>query len=188
MTLKIVLFNGPPRSGKDTAADFIRDTLGLYRCAFAEPLKTAVIQSLGLNDWRDYEGRKDTELDEFFGYTPRQAYIDFSENYMKDRYGHDIFAEIFYRKIKELQSPKEYGTVISDCGFQNEVDWLHAKFDVRVALIHIIRPGHDFNGDSRGYVQPRDGMYFGVINNDQDLIWLQEQALDQVNLFLLASK
>jgi len=170
---KILLLNGPPRCGKDTAANYIQKKLSVPKFKFATPLKDGVHKSLSLQIGTEYyENKKDEHLPEFFGLTPREAYIKHSEEYMKPTYGKNIFSRLF---IRDLDYSLIKRTVVSDCGFQIEIDTIIKRYGLEnVGLIHIHRDDCSFIGDSRSYIKPHSGMYFTSGPNDNLVDFLQE--------------
>lgn len=152
---KVILFNGPPRSGKDTAADTAVELLGrrALKMKFADAVKAGTHVSYGISDVRpDYfELVKDEPCEDFFGLTPRQAYIHHSETYMKPLHGQDVFGRIM---VKRMQSMPAEIAVVSDSGFIAEakpvIDLVGAE---NVFLVRIHRVGCDFRNDSRSYIE-----------------------------------
>lgn len=150
----ILLVNGPPRSGKDTVADLVfQITKSSRKMKFASPLKKAVHASFSLMVPEDhFELVKEQPRDEFYGLTPRQAYINHSEKYMKPLYGKDIYGRLMLRQLEpfsQKHGPKFI--VIADCGFQEEVDTVCRKHPCLLFRMH--REGCDFSNDSRGYIR-----------------------------------
>lgn len=165
--MKIILLNGPPRSGKDSAALAIEDFciergLGIAHDKMSLPNKAAFAGMMGLSiedDFRvePWEGKKE-EIIPKLGTSYRQWQIDFSERFMKPAYGEDIFARLLIDRIDFYGDPK-YSievAVISDCGFQIEVDTLLKDGRYDPLLIRCHRPGFTFEGDSRQYVNLRN--------------------------------
>lgn len=169
----IVLLNGPKLSGKTTAAKVLcsmyRDS---YRAAFAQPLKEGVHVSLDIDrPWNYWDERKDKDEpnEEFFGSSPRQAYINHSEFYMKKFYGEDIFARLMICKIRNLlRTTFAHIIFIADCGFQIEYEHLSRAFS-RVYVIRLMRPDHTFDGDSREYIENVEPQHYQILHNQDTL-------------------
>lgn len=147
----VVALNGPPRSGKDTAALCIHRLVKSARLfKFASPVKRGVHAAFNLMVPENYfEDVKDKPREEFFGATPRSCYINHSEKYMKPLYGRDIFGKLMLNQLQHHD--KKHGpkvAIISDCGFQEEVDVLRTRHQVFVFQMH----RHGTVWDSRGYV------------------------------------
>lgn len=189
MKKKIIIFNGPPGSGKDTAADYLHNevfkaeyskTPPSIRLNMADALKDLTHIIYGVKGpTRQFEYCKDVPQAVFFGLTPRQAYIDVSEKRMKPAYGKTVFGEIFCRAAK--QSEAEY-IICSDGGFEEEIDSVIDAFgEDSLYLFHVHRPGYDFKNDSRSDVYPDKIKY--VIYNHGSLPEFQRQ-IEDLSLFI----
>lgn len=164
---KIVLFNGPPRSGKDTAAKMAMQYLNgngvFYR--FAGPLKDAAHALFGMSgiDQEHFDQVKDVPCASFFGMTPREAYIWLSEKAVKPHFGNDFFTRVAINVIKQFD---DRIIVISDCGFAEEVAGLIKEFGSdNVAIVYLKRQGTSFANDSRSYVTNADCKQFTIEND-----------------------
>lgn len=192
---KIVLFNGPPSSGKDTASDFTMAWLkqnsknGIhYR--FAAPLKDATHALFGLKVGREHFNEcKNVPSSLFLGMSPRQAYIWMSEEAVKPKFGKDFFAKVAVHLISEhiVASGKSDGViVVSDCGFAEEVDALIEAFGAEnVALVHLKRPGTDFTNDSRSYINRVNCQKY-LINNDGGFTDFKDKVIETIEAILHA--
>lgn len=156
--MRIVLLNGPPRSGKDTIARALRPA-GFYQASLARLLKERVHRLFGLDVPFDYfEETKDQPRVEFGGATPRQVYIDTSEKVVKPIMGRDIWARWLRQEMDNLDGPRGHrpefmgcnGFVVSDLGFPYEVTPLVQGFDPLIVRLH--RANCTFANDSREYV------------------------------------
>jgi hypothetical protein len=110
-TMFVVLFNGPPRSGKDTAANIAKETLddvafnkeapvltgytGAAHFKFATPLKDAVHRFFSMPsdvyNHSEYDGVKDDKTPLLFYKSLRECYISLSEEWAKPVFGKDVF-------------------------------------------------------------------------------------------------
>lgn len=178
--LRAVLFNGPPRSGKDTAADYVHSAcVGLsglwpFKFKFADPLKQAVHIAFGCpdTDAAAYEHEKDIPQDVFFGNTPRQMYISFAQRWVKQEFGQDAIAKMGVASI--LARVSEYApatptslAIISDCGFQEESEQIARVLGPENVLIcRLHRNGCDFKNDSRNYVTVEGAKTIDIHNTD----------------------
>jgi len=165
--MKIILINGPARSGKDSLAQaFTKFTNELGMKAevvkFAGPLKEMVHRAFGLPERHDsQEAVKDQRLPQLFGETPRNLYIGFSELLMKPIFGDAVFGQMLVNEIVVLEevakSDGEPGAdfyLVSDSGFAPEAKAVVDHFGAdNVLLVRLKRDGYDFTGDSRGYIE-----------------------------------
>ena len=164
--MKIMLLNGPPSSGKDTAAVAIQRQLTaqfdviISIDRLSMPIKRAFAGTVdipidNLGNVKYFESIKETPLTILNGKSYRQWQIDFSEKFMKPLYGEDIFARLLIDRIKTYLA--QHGIpdilIIPDCGFQIELDTLVTELNPKhITLFHLVRPGTDWSKDSRGYV------------------------------------
>lgn len=178
---KIILFNGPPRSGKDTATDFAKKHLGAdgIRYRFAAPLKDATHALFGFKVTREhFDDCKDVANPSFMGMSPREAYIWISEEVAKPKFGKDFFAKVAVNAIKKRADEKaEPVVIISDCGFIEEVNAIIDGFGVdNVALVHLKRPNTDFTSDSRSYINGVECKKY-LIHNNSGLADLKDNVI-----------
>lgn len=166
MTKRIVLLNGPPRCGKDTAGQILREEFGAVPQKFAHALKvgTHALFAAMLGDLADdaggdpchddayYEDRKEEPMPEFLGLTPRQAYIAVSEVLMKPTFDRQVFGRILADRIAHSGTAHPIH-VVTDSGFEPEGMVLVDRFGAHnCTLVRLHRPGCDFSGDSRSYI------------------------------------
>lgn len=169
--MRVILFNGPPRSGKDTAADAVAEfwANSAFQEKFALPLKRTfgAVMDSDVN-WQsgydhDYEPRKE-EIIPLLGISYRQFQIDFSEEFMKRKFGQFIFGKLLVERIKTQARGGYEMAVISDCGFGQEVQYAVEEFGAHnCLLIRCHRAGCDFSKDSRNYVYHDNGK---LVQND----------------------
>lgn len=161
--MKLILLNGPPRCGKDTAAQLLRNHYKPRYTTrwekFSRPHKEAFAAMARENidfefNVAHYELRK-AETIPWLGVSYRQWQIDFSEKFMKPLYGETIFARMLLERIRNRAGEAGYLCVVSDCGFQIEVDTVAAAWNpADLMVITVMRDGCTFAGDSRQYVKP----------------------------------
>lgn len=166
--IPVILFNGPPGCGKDTAAEAIRrEYHGARHMKFAAAVKDGTHVVFGLNCATDaFERVKNEPSPEFGGLTPRQAYIKFSEEAIKPAFGVARFGLATARRILGAQDSGATLVALSDCGFNEEIEPVaDAVGHENMLLIRIFRPGCDFRNDSRNHVYPR-GVQDVDISND----------------------
>ena len=166
--MKILLVNGPPRSGKDTLAD----ALPMQTLKFATPLRTGVPAMFGIpqETYDDLiENHKETPTPLLQGMSPREAQIWLSEEVMKPKFGPFIFGQILVGTAKTVSGP----VVVSDSGFYEEAQVVVEEFGPEnVRLIRLHRDGCTFAGDSRSYIAQDDVLSIDIKNDGtvQDLL------------------
>lgn len=194
MSTKIILFNGPPRSGKDIAAtkimsvfSFVNDLTGegIEFDRFSMPIKAAFAGTVNapIDEYgtvNPYEQTKD-ELIPWLGVSYRQWQIDFSESYMKPKYSKDIFSRLF---VQRNYNSKARAIVVPDSGFAEEAEPIAKTFGVEnTLLIRVRRPGFDFTGDSRSYIKNISPNEFDIFN-DGPVEEFYEKVVVEVAKFL----
>lgn len=162
----VLLINGPPRSGKDTAGELITDAFpGTTRVKMATALKRgthALFRALhddlqpthlaNVMNAATYEQSKDTPMPLFYDLTPREAYIAVSEHLCKRMFGHEFFGTIIAEKVQKYKDVRMW--VVTDCGFAPECQpIIRTVGPENVTLLRLHRQGCDFAGDSRRYVE-----------------------------------
>lgn len=201
MNVKIVLFNGPPGSGKDTAANLAAKHYpekSVLKVKFAKPVKEGCHGLFGLFDEErrvlphdHYEKVKNTPSGDFLDMSPREAYIWYSEEVMKPKFGQDIFGKLALREIREeimsrvyLHNIPAYRVFVSDSGFRKEAEVLQRFFGAKnVALVTVKRPGCTFEGDSRSYIDLPDSPNFVFKNDIEGEDW-QRKTSTRLKLLL----
>lgn len=162
--MNIILFNGPPSSGKDTAARHAYDHFNrtaTFREAYFDrlsmPIKLAFAACYGgevdtFGNNAAWEPVKNDPQEVLNGKSYRQWQIDFSESFMKPLYGIDVFAKLFCRRNRRLAETNAI-ILVPDCGFDIELEGLRRGFpNARILLIRIYRKDYDFSSDSRDYI------------------------------------
>ena len=168
----VVLFNGPPRSGKDSACEIImKHYPEVHYAYFKEVLykESAKILGLDFNFWAKVCQNGDLKdlpmLIMSAGetgamMTPRDILIYLAEKVLKPKYGQDFIARETANTIAELiqlqreKSNEEAVIVVPDLGFDYEIDTVRKMIpDAHVISVAIHRPGFTFEGDSRNYVK-----------------------------------
>jgi hypothetical protein len=154
MVKKIVVFNGPPRSGKDTMTDHMWTvTPSSARLKMSQPLKDGVKALFRLTDAQmsHLERIKDEPSDLLHGYTFREMQIKISEEWLKPTFGNDIFGKIAAQYVTE--NIHNHVLFISDGGFLDELVPLHLLVGhANFLVVQLHRRSTDFSNDSRGYI------------------------------------
>lgn len=168
----VIMFNAPPRAGKDTACEILMRKFpeSVKYEYFKEYLykESAKVLGLDFNFWasvcqngdlkdkpmlRPQAGEAEGSL------TPRGILINVAENILKPKHGKDCIANATAHKIaktiQQFKAEKGYNPIIvvPDLGFPYEADAVRAIIpSAEVAVVHIKREGYTFEGDSRNYV------------------------------------
>lgn len=194
---QFVFINGPAGSGKSTLAELLcAAEPSVWRESFAEPIR-AMLWAVWYPDndpMRPMPNLRDGAVkqspmpieavagshDRF--YTHRQEMIAFSEEYLKRRYGQRIFGKLLLRRTQE--QVQWYSTfVIDDSGFAPEVEEvIDAVGKDNCHLIRLHRSGHDFRGDSRGYITLPEVQTLDLENNGAPNLMMDMLALEFGNL------
>lgn len=169
----VVLFNGPPASGKSEAARYVSVAFGAKKFNFKDKLITLTkeIYNISNEEWMDYYSRdnKDTKvIPKADGKTAREALIFVSEGIIKPLFGKNYFGKCAIENIKN----SEKMLVCGDCGFDQEVMPVINHFGRdNVYLVKIHRKGCSFKNDSRNWVSEylfNDENIFNIFNNMDD--------------------
>jgi hypothetical protein len=104
-----------------------------------------------------------------------------SEDCIKPKFGQDVMGRLM---VAELQKPTSAPlTVISDCGFPDEViPLINAFGKENVCVVKLLRPGHTFEGDTRSYLPHEFITHF--IDNRFDLELFERQVMRVVRKVL----
>ncbi len=147
----IILFNGPPASGKDCAADYFK-AKGFKHLSFKYQLFKETFKFFDVTeDWfmEDYDNRavKERPSAHLGGMSRRESMIYVSEKVIKPKRGLDYFGKMV---AEEIDPNKDY--VISDGGFSHELFPIMDKVGTdNFVLVQLVREGCDYSIDSRRY-------------------------------------
>lgn len=147
----IILFNGPPGSGKDAAADYFGKR-GFKHLSFKYQLYKETVKYFDVDFNWFMEGYKDREIKEIpstllGNMSRREAMIYVSEKVIKPRKGLDYFGN---QVANEIQDGVDYA--ISDGGFVDElVPVINKVGSENFTLVQLTRNGCDYSSDSRRY-------------------------------------
>lgn len=195
MPTKIILLNGPPRSGKDTAASKIIPVFsfvdkkivggGVSFDRFSMPCKAAFAGTVGapIDEFGHVPGYEETkdEVIPWLGCSYRQWQIDYSESFMKPKYGKNIFSRLFVHRNENSTSR---AIVVPDSGFAEEAEPVAKAFGVEnTLLIRVHRPGTDFSNDSRSHIYNISPNELDIYN-DSDVESFHAKIIIEVAKFL----
>lgn len=189
MNHRLIFLNGPPRSGKDFAGGILYDRSDLGRtnmdAKLSAILKVRTHALYLLFDhfsqplWHGhFENYKDTPIPEFYGLTPRQAYIAVSESWMKPTHGQGFLGELLVAKLRsfEKQVSGRWTHIITDSGFVEEAESLVDAYGKdNCTLVRIYREGYDFSSDSRSYIALDIPTFF--VDNDGGKLFTEKLRL-----------
>lgn len=177
--MKIIITNGPPRSGKDTMCGLIREGItgcDLIPLSYKKTLYVGVARRYGLSVEAVYQMNADTLIkdepsDLFGGKSVRQALIFESEEVIKKKYGPQGVAIQTFKLLEEeygIERLKNAVLYCSDGGFNSELFAAYDYFGIGVEDVYILRmlrEGCSFEGDSREFLDNPDV----IIHNDSNL-------------------
>lgn len=154
---KIVFINGPRGSGKDTAADLIVREFSARKYGMKWPMRDAIIGLLNIEDIRDYNAFFENQEGKLkpsgvtLGLSPVEMLIWMSEDCLKPKFGPAVLGKLAVRRLSGAVGVDI--TAISDSGFEAECVPVVERFGAENCfLMRLHRPGHDFTGDSRSYI------------------------------------
>lgn len=198
--MKIILLNGAPSSGKDTAAKFLLETQEIDNPVILDkmsmPIKAAFagMMSVDIDEFFNvdgYEHDKESPIPLLGNRSYRNWQQDFSEKFMKPLYGEEVFSRLFLLRLEaylDMYPPSDYGEpiiVVSDCGFQIEMDTIAGEFPTEdVLLMRLHRPGYSFEGDTREFVKPLGKTSLVEIHNTGTIPAFEGSVLLSVLAFL----
>ena len=148
----IVIFNGPPASGKDEAASLYKEKYGFGNLSFKYQLFKETIKHFDVDKrWfmEGYNDRDQKEKKEFAlqGMSRREAMIHVSEDIIKPKKGLDYFGRSVAEEIEE-----ENNYALADGGFVEELEPIIEKVGAEnIVIVQLTREGHDYSSDSRKY-------------------------------------
>jgi|LGOV01.1.fsa_nt_gb hypothetical protein len=150
--MKVILLNGPKRSGKDYIAERVALLGGMTVRSMMQPMKIAALTLRGLHPdtWLQFETRKDEPAPELDGQTPREVYIAHG-TMMRERYGQNFVANLWMRHTSEARGCNDI--IVPDVRFAPEVDAVVRLVGARnVVLVGVHRKGTNWDNDIGSYL------------------------------------
>jgi hypothetical protein len=190
-----IVFNAPPRAGKDTAVDLLAAMLAeggqvwVHIDKFSRILKERTHALYGMPDALHdaFEIVKDKPQMAFMGLTPRQAYINVSECLLKPAHGVEVFGQMLADDLRASGVLDRSGpgvVLISDSGFRDELRPLERLFGTENVVLARISwmPGRGgsqrtFEGDSRSYIHDDRLRSWTLVNREDDLSLLRRHLI-----------
>lgn len=175
----VILFNGPPKNGKDTIAKITRTLLDssisipTHLMHFATPMRDMAMGAVGEKGFDRYNEIKDIDQPAFARapearFIPdhtniepdcdsiRQFMIALSEDFMKRRYGKDVWGRILRHVYAPWWGKMPAVIIIPDLGFPEEYKYLLTQtLAERVMIVQVHRGEDDWKNDSREWVFPQ---------------------------------
>lgn len=149
---KIIIFNGPPRSGKDFAARAVSQSIpGSLRIGFADKIKRDTHARYGFPDIGifAFEVTKDRENDLFEGKTPRQAYIE-TAAINRMRFGEQYYGQYLWSVVSHI---RPVVTLIPDAGKPEETEFLVGSAGAEnCLLVKVLTGDRGFEGCNRQWL------------------------------------
>lgn len=129
---------GPARSGKSTAADHLVRNHLLEHYAFADPLRSGLMEIFNL-DPDDFEGERKEQQLPWLGRSPRELMQSMGTEWARQMVNPDVWVKIAEQNLNYLQNSLSsvVGFVISDVRFENEAEFIRQRGGT---IIHISRP------------------------------------------------
>tara|TARA_R110000803_G_scaffold13482_9_gene37922 strand:- start:7155 stop:7796 length:642 start_codon:yes stop_codon:yes gene_type:complete len=203
---KVVIMNCPPNAGKDTITASLCQVTGaahaefkdqLYKCTaalFNYPLeafkelstgrstKELPCEDLGLpyeNFCRlcDITGTEYPESRGKIYLSPREALIYTSEILMKPNFGQDYFGKAAAKNVN-----KQFGSVFSDGGFNEELKPLIEEFGAsNIFIVQFTRGDNvSFEGDSRNWLEIPEGVNCLRTGNNSTVAYLRDEIINWI--------
>ena len=180
----LICLNGPPKSGKDTLAKYIRESHKYAGGSFKTKLIEIAlcISQISYFDWDTrYEDRslKEEPWQRLGGLSQREYLIKISEDWVKPVQGSRYLGDVLAHRIK--YNFEGLDVVLSDSGFPDELKPL-LELEHDILIVHLHRYGCSFEGDSRGYL-PHGLAPIVVVHNDGTVQEAAEQIMKAVQRF-----
>lgn len=129
---------GPARSGKSTAADHLVRNHLLEHYAFADPLRSGLMEIFNL-DPDDFEGAKKEQPVDWLGRSPRELMQSMGTEWARQMVHPDVWVKIAEQNLNFMQNSLSdvVGIVVSDVRFENEAEFIRQRGGT---IVHISRP------------------------------------------------
>ena len=168
----LIGITGKAGSGKDTAANYLKQYYGFKGVAFADPIRRGMKAIIGLDDYHFAHPTKEEVLPEI-GKSPRQMMQTLGTEWGRQLVNQDLWLILAGIQVMEWNS-MGHDVVITDVRFENEAAWVREQGGVvwhilrgeSVAAAHVSEAGV--------YLHPHEDE---VINNNGTLYDLYDQVI-----------
>ena len=195
----VVLLNGPPKSGKDTIADALVQSVGPLWSAnykLSSVLKATAKAMFSLSDTQ-YKALERPENKDKKGTAKsygvltnkswREVLISLSEDYIKPTYGKDFFGCAAAKALNTFSSSGYSHVFISDSGFREEAETLVTMCPTcNFTLVRLHRAGTNFSNDSRSYWPNQTQVETHAVPLMNEIAVFNEGTVDQAVIDILS--
>lgn len=138
MTTLLIGLAGPARSGKSTAANHLVRNHLLEHYAFADPLRSGLMEIFNL-DADDFEGDRKEQPLPWLERSPRQLMQSMGTEWARKMVHPDVWIKIAEQNLNYMQNALTdvIGFVVSDVRFENEAEFIRQRGGT---IIHMRRP------------------------------------------------
>lgn len=171
---KLVAFLARRRRGKDECGNYLKKKYNFNCRAFALPVKKSCIEKYGLTNEHFFGDLKETK-DPFWNITPREI-MQYEGTEIGRMNMNGLFPNIgqdFWIKTMEkyLLENKDIDIAVTDCRFQNEVDFIHKMGGIVVKINRKSMDQSKNQFDNHNSELEIDNIknFDYIINNDYDL-------------------
>lgn len=168
--MKVIFFNAPRRSGKDTATNELTHHLRTSHTneimavpfKFDDPLRRASHALFGLHnvDPMQFEETKMEANETLFGHAPCEIYKKLSEDFAKKQFGQDFFGQLVVRAMRETESRRPEGNTKEVVAICSDAEAIHPIMAVlsyvgtdNALIIQIERKGAAYAEGDTGYLE-----------------------------------
>jgi hypothetical protein len=182
--LRLIGLTGNAGSGKDTTADYLVNTKGWIKLAFAKPLKDICINYLGLTEDEAYTQEGKAKYNDFWGMTNREILQKIGTDAFRNGFHKDTWTKIMELQIVKLLNEGK-NVVISDCRFDNEALLIEKLGGI---VFKINRPNYDtflLNKETSHISEQgiKNSLIAGIIDNNDTIKKLHLRFEDAIFTF-----
>lgn len=158
--MRLIGLTGLAGAGKDTVADFLRETQGFVGMAFADPLRAGLQAMFGLTpeQLNDRES-KEAPID-WLGASPRRLMQTLGTEWGRTFVAKDVWLRTAQQTLERFRRAEPClhieGVVVTDVRFRNEADWIVAQGG---EVWRIVRPAPTLIGEPAAHVSECGNVY-----------------------------